>query len=147
MKFSINFAAMLSLVGQIKSSLNCFPSLELRDITHTQCTYTDLFTGRISKLGLHSLQSYVCVRITSWITLVSFDIYERQEDMKMNRILVVFPPLPKKIFRQCLNVLPMMCLSKYNHTLHFREGNIFYYFSAVTLVNIRMRVELLYLLI
>ena len=69
MKFSTNFAAMLSLVGRIKSSLNCSPSLELRDITHAQCTYmyTHLFTGRISKLGLHSLQSYGCVRITSWI--------------------------------------------------------------------------------
>ena len=44
-------------------------------------------------------------------------------------------------------MLPSMCLSKYNHTLHFREGNIFYYFSAVTFVYIRMWVELLYLLI
>ena len=70
MKFSTNFAAMLSFVGLIKSSLNCFQSLELRDITHAQCTYTHLFTGRISKLGLPSLQSYGCVRITSWITLV-----------------------------------------------------------------------------
>ena len=70
MKFSSNFVAMLSLVGQIKSSLNCYPSLELRDITHVQCTHTHLFTRRISKLGLHSLQSYGCVRITSWITLV-----------------------------------------------------------------------------
>ena len=72
MKFSTNFAAMLSLVGRIKPSLNCFPSLELRDITHAQCTYTHVFTGRISKLGLHSLQSYGCVRITSWITLVKY---------------------------------------------------------------------------
>ena len=70
MKFSTKFAAMLSFVGRIKSSFNCFPSLEPRDITHAQCTYTHLFTGRISKLGLHSLQSYGCVRITSWITLV-----------------------------------------------------------------------------
>ena len=67
MKFSTNFAAMLCLVGRIKSSLKCYPSLELRDITHTQA---HLFTGRISKLDLHSLQSYGCVRITSWITLV-----------------------------------------------------------------------------
>ena len=74
MKFSTNFAAMLSLVGRVKSSLNCFTSLELRDITHAQCTYTHLFTGRISKLGLHSLQSYRCVRITSWITLVCCNI-------------------------------------------------------------------------
>ena len=40
-----------------------------------------------------------------------------------------------------------MYLSKYNHTLHFGEGNISYYFSAVTFVYIRMWVELLYLLI
>ena len=73
MKFSTSFVAMLSLVGRIKSSLNCYPSLELRDITHAQCTYTHLFTGRISKLGLHSLQSYGCVRITFWITLVVSD--------------------------------------------------------------------------
>ena len=45
MKFSTNIVAMLSLVGQIKSSLNCYPSLELRDITQVQCTYTHLFTG------------------------------------------------------------------------------------------------------
>ena len=70
LKFSTNFVAMLSLVGRIKSSLNCYPSLELHDITHLQCTYTHLFTGRISKLGLHSLRSYGCVRITSWITPV-----------------------------------------------------------------------------
>ena len=70
MKFSTNFVAMLSLVGRIKFSLNCHPALELRDITHVQCTYTHLFTGRISKLGLHPLQSYGCIRITSWITLV-----------------------------------------------------------------------------
>ena len=44
-------------------------------------------------------------------------------------------------------MLPSMYLSKYNHTLHFREGNISYYFSAVTFVYIRMQVELLYLLI
>ena len=44
-------------------------------------------------------------------------------------------------------MLPSMCLSKYNHTLHFREGNISFYFSTVTFVYIRMRVELLYLLI
>ena len=72
MKFSTNFAAMLSLVGRIKFSLNSYPSLELRDITHVQCTYTNLFTGRISELGLHSLQSYGCVLITSWITLVFY---------------------------------------------------------------------------
>ena len=70
MKLSTNFAAMLSLVGRIKSSLKCNPSLELPDITHAKYTYIHLFTGRISKLGLHSLQSYECVRITSWITLV-----------------------------------------------------------------------------
>ena len=70
MKFTTNFVAMLSLVGRIKFSLNCHPALELRDITHVQCTYTHLFTGRISKLGLHPLQSYGCIRITSWITLV-----------------------------------------------------------------------------
>ena len=70
MKFSTNFAAMLKLVGRIKFSLNCSPSLKLHDITHAQYTYTHLFTGRISKLGMHSLQSYGCVRITSWITLV-----------------------------------------------------------------------------
>ena len=70
MKCSTNFAAMLSLVGRIKSSINCNPSLKLRDITHVQYTYTKLFTGRISELGLHSLQSYGCVRITSWITHV-----------------------------------------------------------------------------
>ena len=34
MKFSINFAAMLNLVRQIKSSLNRNPPLELLDITH-----------------------------------------------------------------------------------------------------------------
>ena len=72
MKFSTNFAAMFSLVGRIESSLNCFPTLELRDITNAQCTYTHLFTGRFSNLGLHSLQSYGCVRITSWITLLLF---------------------------------------------------------------------------
>ena len=67
---------------------------------------------------------------------------------KFTDLLVVFPPLPKKkkILTE-LNVLPSMCLSKYNHPLHFREGNIFFYFSAVTFVYIRMRVELLYLLI
>ena len=70
MKFSTHLAAMFSLVWRIKSSLDCNPSLGLRDITHTQCKYTRLFIGRISKLGLHSLQSYGCVRITSWITLV-----------------------------------------------------------------------------
>ena len=66
MKFSIN----LNLVRQIKSPFNPNPSLELLDITHAQYTYTYLLTGRISKLGLHSLKSYTCVRITSWITLV-----------------------------------------------------------------------------
>ena len=71
MKFSTNFVAMLSLVGRIKFSLNCHPALELRDITHVQCTYTHLFTGQISKLGLHPLQSYGCIPITSWITLVT----------------------------------------------------------------------------
>ena len=70
MKFSTNFVAMFSLVRRIKSSFNCNPSLELRDITHAQYTYTHSLTGRISKMGLQSLQSYVCVRITSWITLV-----------------------------------------------------------------------------
>ena len=40
-----------------------------------------------------------------------------------------------------------MYLSKSNHTLHFRESNISYYFSALTFVYIRMRVELLDLLI
>ena len=62
---------MLNLVRQIKLSLNRNPSLELLDITHAQYTYTYLLTvtGRISKLGLHSLKSYTCVRITSWITL------------------------------------------------------------------------------
>ena len=70
MKFSTNFAATLSLVGQIKSSLNCNPSFKLNDITHAQYTYTKLFTGRISMLGMYSSQSYGCVRITSWITLV-----------------------------------------------------------------------------
>ena len=44
-------------------------------------------------------------------------------------------------------MLPSMNISKYNHTLHFREGNISCYFSAVTFVYIRMRVELLDLLI
>ena len=68
MKFSTNFVAMLSLVGRIKFSLNCQPAL---DITHVQCTYTHLFTGQISKLGLHPLQSYGCIPITSWITLVT----------------------------------------------------------------------------
>ena len=62
---------MLSLGGQFKSSLNC----NLRVITHAQNTYTHLFTGRISKPGLHSLQSYGCVRITSWITLVGYVHY------------------------------------------------------------------------
>ena len=47
-----------------------FEKTNVRDITYAQCTYSHLFTGRISKLGLHSLQSYGCVRITSWITLV-----------------------------------------------------------------------------
>ena len=61
---------MLSLVGRIKPSLNCNPSLELRYITNAQYTYTQSLTGQISKLGLHSLQSYRCVRITFWITLV-----------------------------------------------------------------------------
>ena len=70
MKFSTDFAATLSLVGQIKSSLNCNPSLKLHDITHARYTHTKLFTGRISKLGMYSLQRYGCVRITSWITLV-----------------------------------------------------------------------------
>ena len=63
MKFSINFAAMLNLVRQIKSSLNRKPSLELFDVTHAQYTYTYLLTGRVSKLGLHSLKSYTCVLI------------------------------------------------------------------------------------
>ena len=72
MKFSINFAAMLNYVRQIESSLNRKPSLELFDITHAQYTYTYLLTGRISKLGLHSLKSYTCVRFTSWITLVAY---------------------------------------------------------------------------
>ena len=36
MTFSTIVASMLSLVGQIKSSLNCDRSLELRDITHAQ---------------------------------------------------------------------------------------------------------------
>ena len=81
MKFSTNFVAMLSLVGRIKFSLNCHPALELRDITHVHCTYTHLFTGRISKLGLHPLQSYGCIRITSWITLVVHYI----DDIAMNR--------------------------------------------------------------
>ena len=35
-----------------------------------QYTYTNSFTCRISKLGLYSLQSYGCVRITSWMTNV-----------------------------------------------------------------------------
>ena len=70
MKFSAIFAALLSLVRRIKSSIYCNPSFELHDITHAQYTNTYLFTGRISKLGMHSLQSYGCVRITSWITLV-----------------------------------------------------------------------------
>ena len=70
-KFSTKFAAMLSLVGRIKLSLNCNPSLELHDITYAQYTFTHLFTGRISKLGLHSLQIYGCVRITSWINHVA----------------------------------------------------------------------------
>ena len=93
MNFSTNFAAMLSLVGRIKFSLNCFPSLELRDITHAQFTYTHLFTGRISKLGLHSLQSYGCVRITSLITRrknaiktkVIFVLYSRTQCHSMSR--------------------------------------------------------------
>ena len=71
MKFSTKFVAMLSLVGRIKSFLNCYPSLELRNVTHVQCTYTHLFTGRISKLGLHSLQSYGCVRITSYTSYIN----------------------------------------------------------------------------
>ena len=71
MKFSINiFAAMLNMVQQIKSSLKRNPSFELLDITYDPYTYTYLLTGRISKLGLHSLKSYTCVSITSWITLV-----------------------------------------------------------------------------
>ena len=70
MKFSINFAAMLNLVRQIKSALNRNPSYELLDIAHAKYTYTYLLTGRIPKLGLHSLKSYTCVRIVSWITLV-----------------------------------------------------------------------------
>ena len=84
MKFSTNFAAMLRLVGRIKSSLNCNPSLELHDITHAQYTYTYLFADRISKLVLHSFQSYGCVRITSWITLVQILSKSRTEG-KLNR--------------------------------------------------------------
>ena len=79
MKFSIKFAAMLNLVRQIKSSLNRSPSSVLLDITHAQYTYTYLLTGRISKLGLHSLKTYTCVRITSWITLV-FHITHRLQN-------------------------------------------------------------------
>ena len=78
MKFSTNFAAMLSLVGRIKSSLDCNLSLELHDITHAQYTYAHSLNGRISKLGLHSLQSYGCVRITSWITLVEPVNYKKE---------------------------------------------------------------------
>ena len=74
-EISINFAAMLNLVRQIKSSLNRNLSLELLDITHAQYTDEYLLTGRISKLCLHSLKSYTCVRITSWITLVDPNIY------------------------------------------------------------------------
>ena len=61
---------MFSLAWRIESSLDCNLSLGLRDITLSQYKYTRLFIGRISKLGLHSIQSYGCVRITSWITLV-----------------------------------------------------------------------------
>ena len=77
-KFSINFAAMLNLVRQIKSSLNRNPSSELLDIIHAQYTYTYLLTGRISKLDLHSLKSYTCVRITSWITLVHLYVADKK---------------------------------------------------------------------
>ena len=44
---------------------------------------------------------------------------------------------------------PSMCLAKYNHTLLFREGNISYYFSAVSnlFTSECGKVKLLYLLI
>ena len=74
-KFLINSAAILNLVRQIKTSFNRNPTLELLDITHAQYTYTYLLTGRIFKLGLHSLKSSTCVRITSWISLVVIQFY------------------------------------------------------------------------
>ena len=55
----------------------CNLSLELRDITHAQYTYTHLFTGRISKLGLHSLQSNVFMDVFALIQgnyLFFFDV-------------------------------------------------------------------------
>ena len=60
--------------GHAESCLNRNPSLDFLDITHAQYTYTYLLTGRISKLGLHSLKSYTCVRITSWVTLVYYSL-------------------------------------------------------------------------
>ena len=96
MKFSTNFAAMLSLVGQIKSSLNCNPSLKLHDIIHAQYTYTQLFTGRISKRGMHSLQSYGCVRITSWITLVYVSMFQNTRYGVWNFHLFMFQFVSKR---------------------------------------------------
>ena len=114
MKFS---SAMLSLVVRIKSSLNCFPSLELRDITHAQYTYTHLFTGRISKLGLYSLQSYGCVRITSWITLV----YSKRTCMLTNniKIYLAIAHQTKKIQKNTGNSSKCVCLKIGIHT-HIR---------------------------
>ena len=71
---------MLTFVVQIKSSLYCNLSLEHRDITHAQNTHKHLLTGRISKLGLHLLQIYRCVRITSWITLVLKGAWGQNQD-------------------------------------------------------------------
>ena len=48
---------------------------------------------------------------------------------KIKDLLVVFPSLPQKNILTKLNVLPSMWLSKYGHTLHFREGNICFYSS------------------
>ena len=99
-------------------------------------------------LGIDQFFRYdICIN-TKWsIFDISFDIYERQEDMKMNRFVGCISSFTKKNILTEFKCAPIDVPVKYNHTLHFREGNIFYYFSAVTFVYIRMRVELLYLLI
>ena len=60
MKLSTNFAAMLSLVGGIKSFLDCNPSLELRDITHVQYIYTHSLTGNFKDGSAFITKLWTC---------------------------------------------------------------------------------------
>ena len=71
MKLSTNFLAMLGLVGRIKSSLNCNPSLELRDITHAHThIHTYLLVEFQSWVCIHYKVMDVFALLRSWITHV-----------------------------------------------------------------------------